>query len=429
MDKIEEIERDLKVAYMNYENDDLKETIKYLDRILKAILSDDKTLENDPFWKILTCEVFKAVVLNNFYNKKELTLNDLDFLLSRREEIKKNVNEFCNNFKNEELINFISHIKDISDKPLKDVIKILMINIGKLNIANVKFEMSNTLENTTENKKMQKIECFCGKSFEFNWSQVPNTQKTIYMRCPYCNSEIKRGNPYYLDPEKDAKINEIINQMNLIEFSKIDEAKANNKLINVYHVNLFKNPWFTFDFMIYASKCYKKYNFNFFNQANKCVTGDFVNDKFSLDEDNVQKICSDNHLNFSMTYFIEQKGLTAIKPFDKDQIIFITSLDDTGVDLNKNIEFLKYNYLIYIQSEHIFTVIKNKSKNQRNNKINLGSAYILIKYMLSLKEDEYNTFYNENMKWIEQGFNFVKKDKAYWEILLDEIKEELIRIV
>ena len=70
MNTKELFERDLKVAYLNYENDDLQETLKYLDRMLNAVLKDDKSLENDPFWSIFSCAVFKAVVLNCFYNKK-----------------------------------------------------------------------------------------------------------------------------------------------------------------------------------------------------------------------------------------------------------------------------------------------------------------------------------------------------------------------
>lgn len=430
MDKMQELERDLKVAYLNYQNDDLKETIKYLDRMLKTILEDDKTLDNDPFWKNLACEVFKAVVLNNFYNKRELTLNDLDSLLANKEEMKKNIKEFCDNFKNQELIDFTSHIRNISDNPLKDAIKILMVNIGKMNITDGKIEILNIPKSTAENDKVQKIDCFCGKSFTFDWSKISNTTKIIYMRCPHCNSELKRGNPYYVDIEKNnsKSINEIINQMKLIEFSKINEAKVDNKLIYSYHVHLFRDSWFTFDFMIYASKCYKNYNVNFFNQDNKCVTADFINANFSLDTDNIQRICNDYHLNFSMTYFLNEKGFTATKLFGKDQIIFVTSLDEKGVDLNDNIELVKYNYLIYTQSEHIYWIIKNNSKNEKNNKINLSSGYILIQYMLSLKEDEYDTFYNENIKWIEKSFDFVKKDKEYWESLLEDIKEELIKL-
>ena len=125
--------------------------------MLEIILDEDKSLENDPFWKTLTCDAFKAIVLNNFYNKKELTVNDLDSLLGNQEELKKNIKEFCNNFRNNELINFINHIENIADNPLKDVIKILMSNIGKMNILSV-----TTLDNniaSTENKTEKITQC------------------------------------------------------------------------------------------------------------------------------------------------------------------------------------------------------------------------------------------------------------------------------
>lgn len=47
------------------------------------------------------------------------------------------------------------------------------------------------------NDKVQIITCHCGKSFEFDWSKITNTEKTLYMSYPYCNGEIKCGNPYY----------------------------------------------------------------------------------------------------------------------------------------------------------------------------------------------------------------------------------------
>lgn len=153
--KLEDLERDLKVAYLNYENDDLNETLKYLERTLTTILKEDKSLENDPFWKTLTCDVFKAIVLNNFYNKKELTVNDLDSLLGNEEMMNKNIKEFCINFRDNALIDFISHIENITEKPLKDVIKILMTNIGKMNILS-----SVTLGNNNiarENSKSERI--------------------------------------------------------------------------------------------------------------------------------------------------------------------------------------------------------------------------------------------------------------------------------
>lgn len=49
MDGMEEFERNLKVAYLNYENNDLKETLKYLERKIEKVLKDDKSLENDSF--------------------------------------------------------------------------------------------------------------------------------------------------------------------------------------------------------------------------------------------------------------------------------------------------------------------------------------------------------------------------------------------
>ena len=48
-----------------------------------------------------------------------------------------------------------------------------------------------------ENK--EKIKCFCGNIFEFDWGKVPDKEKIVYLRCPSCNAELKRGNPNYKD--------------------------------------------------------------------------------------------------------------------------------------------------------------------------------------------------------------------------------------
>lgn len=145
MNKIEEFEKNLKAAYLNYENGDLKEALKYLDEILETLLKEDKSLENYPILKILSYDVFKAIVLNNFYNKVELTRNSLDSLLENQEELKKNIKEFCNNFRNNELINFIDHFEciNINEKLLKYVIKILMSNIEKMNVPDINVETNN----------------------------------------------------------------------------------------------------------------------------------------------------------------------------------------------------------------------------------------------------------------------------------------------
>lgn len=133
MSKIEELERDLKEAYLNYENNDLSETLKYLDKMMKEVLKNDVTLNYDPFWKDISMDIFKAVVLNNFYNKIELSVNDVVNLFGNIEEIKKNIQEFCNIFKDNNSINFICNIKNFTGKPLESVNEIIVDNIGKLN--------------------------------------------------------------------------------------------------------------------------------------------------------------------------------------------------------------------------------------------------------------------------------------------------------
>ena len=117
---------------------DLKETLKYLERMIERVLKDDKSLENDSFQRILSCDVFKAIILNKFYNKVELTSDDLNSLLDNMEEMKRNIQESCNNFRNNNLINFINHIENIADKQLKDVKNILISNIKTMNATNIK---------------------------------------------------------------------------------------------------------------------------------------------------------------------------------------------------------------------------------------------------------------------------------------------------
>ena len=56
------------------------------------------------------------------------------------------------------------------------------------------------------------INCiFCGKPFDFDFTKVPNTEKTVYVRCPHCNAELKRGNPNY-------KSNSLLSEELLDEF-------------------------------------------------------------------------------------------------------------------------------------------------------------------------------------------------------------------
>lgn len=195
MNKIEEFERELEVAYLKYKNEDLKETLKYLDKIIETILKDDESLKDNIFWKNLTIDVFKAVVLNNFYNKIEFDGNKLDALLADESLMKANIIEFCHSFRNNESINFISQIENITENSLKDVVKILMSDIKKMNIVDIKNETTN--DKTLKEDKIQVIECFCGKTFELDWEKIPSTEKYTYVRCPFCDSERKLKNMYF----------------------------------------------------------------------------------------------------------------------------------------------------------------------------------------------------------------------------------------
>lgn len=234
MNNIEEFQKNLKIAYLNYENNDLKETLKYLDRMLETILKEDKSLEDDPFWKTLTCDVFKAMVLNNFYNKVELTRNDLNSLLGNEEELKKNIKEFCDNFRNNDMIDFIDRIKNITDNPLKEVIKILMSNIGKMNIADGKIETIDGKE--LKRNMIQRIDCFCGKTFEFDWSKIPNNDKFVYVRCPFCDSERKLKNMYFEEKNNNPKKSLGNDFLKLIDV--LWEIKEFNMFNSLFHLSI-----------------------------------------------------------------------------------------------------------------------------------------------------------------------------------------------
>ncbi len=79
--------------------------------------------------------------MNNFYNKNVLTINDLKSLFENDVKVKKNIQEFCNKFKDNELITFINDIENLSDNLLEKGIKILIDNIGKIKVPDDKVEL------------------------------------------------------------------------------------------------------------------------------------------------------------------------------------------------------------------------------------------------------------------------------------------------
>lgn len=154
--KLEDLERDILGAYLNYENNDLKTAVKQLDMSANSLLKDDKTL--DPVWTNISKNVYISVILNNFSKGNEFSLKDLENMLNNQTLVYNNIIEFCNKFENSEEISFATSLKKISENPLKSAIQILKENIEKINIPNV-----TTLDNiniaSTENKTEKITQC------------------------------------------------------------------------------------------------------------------------------------------------------------------------------------------------------------------------------------------------------------------------------
>lgn len=153
--KLEDLERDILGAYLNYENNDLKTAVKQLDMSANSLLKDDKTL--DPVWTSISKNVYISVILNNFSKGIEFSLNDLESMLNNQTLVYNNIIEFCNKFENKEEITFATTLKKISENPLKSAIQILKENIDKINKLSVA-----TLDNNiagAENKTEKITQC------------------------------------------------------------------------------------------------------------------------------------------------------------------------------------------------------------------------------------------------------------------------------
>ncbi len=148
--KLEDLERDILGAYLNYENNDLKTAVKQLDMSANSLLKDDDTL--DPVWTNISKNVYMAVILNNFSKGIEFSLNDLGNMLNNQNIVYNDIIEFCNKFENNKEITFATSLKKISENPLKSAIQILKENIEKMNILSVTTLDTNiaSAENKTE---------------------------------------------------------------------------------------------------------------------------------------------------------------------------------------------------------------------------------------------------------------------------------------
>ncbi len=154
--KLEDLERDILGAYLNYQNNDLKTTVKQLDMSANSLLKDDKTL--DPVWINISKNVYIAVILNNFSKGIEFSLKDLENMLNNQNIVYSNIIEFCNKFENSEEISFATSLKKISANPLKSAIQILKENIEKMNILSVTTLDNNNIA-SAENKTEKITQC------------------------------------------------------------------------------------------------------------------------------------------------------------------------------------------------------------------------------------------------------------------------------
>lgn len=154
--KLEDLERDILGAYLNYQNNDLKTTVKQLNMSANSLLKDDKTL--DPVWTNISKNVYIAVILNNFSKGIEFSLKDLENMLNNQNIVYSNIIEFCNKFENSEEISFATSLKKISANPLKSAIQILKENIEKMNILSVTTLDNNNIA-SAENKTEKITQC------------------------------------------------------------------------------------------------------------------------------------------------------------------------------------------------------------------------------------------------------------------------------
>lgn len=154
--KLEDLERDILGAYLNYQNNDLKTTVKQLDMSANSLLKDDKTL--DPVWTNISKNVYIAVILNNFSKGIEFSLKNLENMLNNQNIVYSNIIEFCNKFENSEEISFATSLKKISANPLKSAIQILKENIEKMNILSVTTLDNNNIA-SAENKTEKITQC------------------------------------------------------------------------------------------------------------------------------------------------------------------------------------------------------------------------------------------------------------------------------
>ena len=116
---------ELKLAYVNYVDNNLRECIRLIDRYINLCFGDDLDLDKDLFLKKLSKDIFKAIILNEFYYLREVKGDEIINLFSDYEYVKDNIKSFCVNFGGYESVDFMVFLKRCTVKMLESSIDII----------------------------------------------------------------------------------------------------------------------------------------------------------------------------------------------------------------------------------------------------------------------------------------------------------------
>ncbi len=226
------------------------------------------------------------------------------------------------------------------------------------------------------------------------------------------------------------KIQDHIERLGMLKCIKTYDSKENNKHIIAYSCNKFVNNFFLYDLLVYATKCYKNFKINFFDEDRKVVTDKIVTDNFVLKEKELEAFCENNNLSVSITIFSHGGGWTISKQANSPKKLFVVSnMDSTYVKIDEVFAQLDAWHTTYIQTEHLYSVLKNFQQQMSSSSIALFSAFDLVFRMLSLDDSSLLNFYNENLKWIETRaiFGFCNK-RDYWIDVLKKLVDQLNKL-
>lgn len=129
---MEEIVENIKIAYLRYKDNNFITCFSYLKSIIQDIIEIDYEIGSDIFWRTLATDVFIALNLNEFSNIKCCSDIKIDFLLKEDDEIQKDILNFCNKFRNNDKIDFISHIENVKVDAFKKIVDNIKIYINKI---------------------------------------------------------------------------------------------------------------------------------------------------------------------------------------------------------------------------------------------------------------------------------------------------------